>query len=67
MMQNPYKIGSPELHNAIVAGMKEQFRWDDVTADNKTTKLENKYFSVLIPNLAVVVEYPYVDKVYRNS
>ena len=67
MIQNPYKIGTSELHNAIVKGMKEQFGWDDITADNKTTKLEKKYFSVLIPNLAVVVEYPYVDKVYRNS
>ena len=67
MIQNPYKIGTSELHNAIVKGMKEQFGWDNTTADNKTTKLEKKYFSVLIPNLAVVVEYPYVDKVYRNS
>lgn len=67
MIQNPFKIGSAELHNAIVKGMKEQFRWDDATANNRTSKLENKYFSVLTPNLAVVVEYPYVDKVYRNS
>ena len=56
MIQNPYKIGTSELHNAIVKGMKEQFGWDNTTADNKTTKLEKKYFSVLIPNLAVVVE-----------
>lgn len=67
MIQNPYKIDSAELHNAIVKGMIEQFGWDDATANNKTSKLESKYFSVLIPNLAVVVEYPYVDKVYRNS
>ena len=67
MLQNPYKLGTAELHNAIVQGMKKQFGWDDTTADNNTKKLENKYFSVLIPNLAVVVEYPYVDKVYRNS
>ncbi len=67
MTQNPFKIGSPELHYAIVTGMKEQFGWDDAIADNKATKFENKYFTVLIPNLAVVVEYPYVDKVYRNS
>ena len=67
MIQNPFKIGSAELHNAIVMGMKEQFGWHDATADNKTSKLEKKYFSVLKPFLAVVVEYPYVDKVYRNS
>lgn len=67
MIQNPFKIGSAELHNAIVKGMKEQFGWDDATANYKTSKLESDYFSVLIPNLAVVVEYPYVDKVYRNS
>lgn len=67
MIHNPFKIGSEELHNEIVKGMKEQFGWDDVTANKKTSKLESKYFSVLIPNLAVVVEYPYVDKVYRNS
>ena len=40
MIQNPFKIGSAELHNAIVMGMKEQFGWDDATADNKTSKLE---------------------------
>lgn len=67
MIRNPFKIGTDELHKAIVQGMKDQFGWDETTADNKTTKLENKYFSVLIPNLAVVVEYPYVDKVFRNS
>lgn len=67
MIQNPFKIGSAELHNAIEKGMKEQFGWDDATAINKTLKLESEYFSVLVPNLAVVVEYPYVDKVYRNS
>lgn len=67
MIQNPYKLGSAELHNAIVEGMKKQFGWDETTADYKTRKLEDKYFCVLIPNIAVVVEYPYVDKVYRNS
>lgn len=67
MIQKPYKIGSAELHNAIVQGMKKQFDWDDSTANDKFSKLERKYFSVLVPNLAVVVEYPYVDKVYRNS
>lgn len=67
MIQNPYKIGSPELHNAIVQAMKKQFDWDDNTSEEITSGLEKKYFSVLISNLAVVVEYPYVDKVYRNS
>ena len=67
MMQKPYKIDSAALHNAIVEGMKNQFGWDGITADSITKELENKYFSVLVPNLAVVVEYPYVDKVFRNS
>lgn len=67
MLQNPYKIGTDELRNAIEQGMKSQFGWDDNTAKFLTSRLEADYFSVLIPNLAVVVEYPYVDKVYRNS
>ena len=67
MLQNPYKIGTDELRNAIEQGMKSQFGWDENTAKFLTSKLEADYFSVLIPNLAVVVEYPYVDKVYRNS
>ena len=67
MLQNPYKIASDELRNAIVQGMKDQFGWDEVTSRTLTSRLESDYFSVLIPNLAVVVEYPYVDKVYRNS
>ena len=67
MIQKPYKIGSAELHNAIVQGMKKQFDWDDSTADILCSSLERDYFSVLVQNLAIVVEYPYVDKVYRNS
>lgn len=67
MLHNPYKMGSDELRNAIVDGMKIQFGWDETTAKALTSRLEADYFSVLIPNLAVVVEYPYVDKVYRNS
>ena len=67
MLQKPYKIESDELRNAIVQGMEIQFGWDSATAKSLTTRLESDYFSVLIPNLAVVVEYPYVDKVYRNS
>ena len=67
MIQKPYKIGSVELHDAIVLGMIKQFGWDDTTANNLYSMLEQEYFRVLIPNLAVVVEYPYVDKVFRNS
>ena len=67
MIQKPYKIGSVELHDAIVLGMIKQFCWDDTTANNLYSMLEQEYFRVLIPNLAVVVEYPYVDKVFRNS
>ena len=47
--------------------MKKQFGWDEDLATNVVKVLVEKYFSVLSPNLVVVIEYPYVDKVYRNS
>ena len=67
MIQKPYRIGSAELHDAIVQGMNKQFEWDVTTANYLCLRLEREYFKVLIPDLAVVVEYPYVDKVFRNS
>lgn len=67
MLQLPIKISSPRLQTIIKRAMKKQFGWDDELATNVVNDLVEKYFSVLNPNLVVVVEYPYVDKVYRNS
>ena len=47
--------------------MMKQFGWDEDLAISVVKGLVEDYFSVLCPNLVVVVEYPYVDKVYRNS
>lgn len=55
------------MHTAIKRAMKKQFGWSDDLAANAVRDLVEKYFSVLSPNLVVVIEYPYVDKVYRNS
>ena len=55
------------MHTAIKRAMKKQFGWSDDLAANAVKDLVEKYFSVLSPNLVVVIEYPYVDKVYRNS
>lgn len=67
MLFTPIKIGSPKLQKTIIKAMKKQFGWDDDLATGVAQGLVEKYFSVLSPNLVVVVEYPYVDKVYRNS
>ena len=67
MLYTPIKIGSPKLQTTIIRAMKKQFGWDEDLATNVVEGLVEKYFSVLSPNLVVVVEYPYVDKVYRNS
>lgn len=67
MIYKPIKIGSPKLQTAIKNAMKKQFGWSVDLATDVVRGLVNKYFSVLSPNLVVVVEYPYVDKVYRNS
>lgn len=55
------------MQATVKKAMKEQFGWDDELSTNVVEGLVEKYFSVLNPNLVVVVEYPYVDKVYRNS
>lgn len=67
MLHLPMKLGSAELTNALIEAMKSQFGWGDKLSRTKVQHIETKYFSVLNPNLVVVVEYPYVDKVFRNS
>lgn len=67
MLHLPLKLGTQELTDAIVKAMESQFGWTENLSKGKTAELEQKYFSVLTPNLVVVVEYPYVDKVFRNS
>ena len=67
MQNNPLKINTVRLRNAIIKAMMEQFSWSKTKATLLTIELEKRYFSMLISNLVVVVEYPYVDKVFRNS
>lgn len=67
MIHLPRKIGSAGLRSALVKAMEVQFGWDKDLAKDMVEDLVEKYFSVLHSNLVVVVEYPYVDKVYRNS
>lgn len=67
MLNKPLKINTVGLRKAIVKAMMAQFSWSKVKATHLVEKLEEKYFSMLNSNLVVVVEYPYVDKVFRNS
>lgn len=67
MLNKPLKINTVGLRNTIIKAMKVQFGWSKDKASSKVDNLEKRYFSMLNPNLVVVVEYPYVDKVFRNS
>ncbi len=67
MLNKPLKINTAGLRNAIAKAMMTQFGWNKAKASQLIKDLEDRYFSMLNSNLVVVVEYPYVDKVYRNS
>jgi len=67
MLNKPLKINTVSLRQAIIKAMMVQFDWSKVKASQLEKELEERYFSMLITNLVVVVEYPYVDKVFRNS
>lgn len=67
MLNKPLKINTVGLRKAIIKAMMAQFSWSKVKAIHLVKELEERYFSMLNSNLVVVVEYPYVDKVFRNS
>lgn len=67
MMNKPLKINTVRLRQTIIKALMVQFGWSKIKATHLVQELEERYFSMLISNLVVVVEYPYVDKVFRNS
>ncbi len=45
----------------------EKYRQEELTSKQITQKLLSPYFDKLKPNLYAVIEYPYVDRMYRDT